>query len=318
MTRVAVVDIGSNTTRLLIADVDGGQLEEVARETAITRLAEGVDASGRLAAVAVERTLAALARFADLAAGHGAERSLAIATSAVRSAANPEDLVDAAAQLGFAVRVLSGTDEAALGLAGALSCDPHPPAGTVVLDVGGGSTELALAGAGVVPAWSCSLPLGSVRLSERMLGEDVVEQSARERCRSVIAGALASVPQAVPVAATRVVAVAGTPTTLAALDLGLDVYDAGRVHGHVLGRSAIAGWEERLCAMTLAQRLALPALEAGRAPVICAGVLILAGALDRLGIAELTVSDRDTLHGAALGVSSGGPPGWWNGKTRPA
>jgi exopolyphosphatase/guanosine-5'-triphosphate,3'-diphosphate pyrophosphatase len=171
--------------------------------------------------------------------------------------------------------------------------------GTAVVDVGGGSTEVVLGGpAGVT--YEASFDVGCVRLTERVLGEDRIAEGARERCGALLRGTFAAIPDEVAAATRAAVAVAGTATTLAALDLGLPGYDAERIHGHTLTREAVAAWEDRLCRMDLEERRALPAMEEGRAPVICGGVLTLAAAMDRLGLGAVDVSERDILHGAAL------------------
>jgi len=275
--RVAALDLGTNTTRLLVADVDAGTLDEVHRETRITRLGEGVDARGRLLPAPIARVRNVLADYRRTLESLGAERTLAVATSAVRDAENGEAFLgEVEWSYGFATRLLTGDEEAELTRRGV---GPRP--GTLVLDIGGGSTEV------VLDDFHVSLPMGAVRFTERY-GEDV------ERCSEE---ARALLPTLSPNGA---VGVAGTVTTLAALDLGLAEYDRDQVHGHLLTREAVRAQLERLAALTVGERRALPAMEPERAPVIVAGAAILVGVLDAFALAAIEVSERDLLDGVAL------------------
>jgi exopolyphosphatase/guanosine-5'-triphosphate,3'-diphosphate pyrophosphatase len=282
--RVAALDLGTNTTRLLVADVEGGALEEVHRETRITRLGEGVDARRRLLPVPIARVRNALTDYRRLAESLGAERTLLVATSAVRDAENGEAFLgEIEWSYGFATRLLSGEDEAAMTVRGVCSGNPPAP-GTLILDIGGGSTEL------VLDDFHVSLPLGSVRFTERH-GEDV---------ESIVRETRALLPELQPDAA---IGVAGTLTTLAALDLRLDAYDRKRVHGHLLSRVAAHTQRDRLAALPLEERKALPALEPERASVIVAGAAILTAILDTYELAAIEVSERDILDGIALAAA---------------
>jgi len=279
--RVAAVDLGTNTTRLLVAAVEDGGIEELHRETRITRLGEGVDERGRLLPVPIARVRNVLSDYRRTAESLGAERTLLVATSAVRDADNGEAFLgEIEWSYGFDTRLLSGPDEAALMRRGLGPTEP----GTLLVDIGGGSTEL------VLDDFDTSLPLGSVRFTERH-GEDVavLESAAREL-----------LPELAPVGA---VGVAGTITTLAALDLGLPEYDRKRVHGHVLTREGAAAQLDRLAALPLEERRRVPALEPERAPVIVAGAAILVAILDRYDLAGIRVSERGLLHGAALAAA---------------
>ncbi len=300
--RVAAADIGTNSTRLLIADVGSdGSVAEGERLLEITRLGEGVDASGSLAEAPMGRVTDTLERYAARARALSAERLLAVATSAVRDAANRDDFLVRVAASGFEPCLLTGDQEAATTFAGVCSRAPggEPVAadGTLVVDVGGGSTELVLGGAGGV-AWSRSLQAGCVRMTERDLGEDVIKDSDLVACATAIRVLLEVVPDAVVQATRRAIAVAGTATTLAAIQHG--GYDADAVHGARITREDTRALEHRLAAMTLAERRSVPGLEAARAPVIVAGLVVLGSVLDRFGLAEAIVSERDILHGAAL------------------
>ena len=300
--RVAAADIGTNSTRLLIADVGSGDtVEELERLLEITRLGEGVDSSGALAEAPMQRVTATLERYAERARALGAERMLAVATSAVRDAANREDFLARVAATGFEPRLLAGEEEAATTFAGVCSRAPGGESvsadGTLVVDVGGGSTELVL-GAAEGVAWSRSLQAGCVRMTERFLGEDVVAESDLDACAAAVAALLEGVPDEVVDATQRAIAVAGTATTLAAIANG--GYSPEAVHGARITRAQVRDMQARLAAHSLAERREIPGLEPARAPVIVAGLVVLGCVLDRFGLAEAIVSERDILHGAAL------------------
>ncbi len=279
--RVAALDLGTNTTRLLVADVEDGVARELHRETRITRLGEGVDARGRLLPVPIARVRNVLSDYRRTAEALGAERTLLVATSAVRDAENGEAFLgEIEWSYGFATRLLSGDDEAELTRRGLGGIE----AGTLLVDIGGGSTELVLDDFGV------SLPAGSVRFTERY-GEDVA---------AIEAAARALLP---PLEPTAAVGVAGTITTLAALDLALEAYDRERVHSHVLTRAGAEAQLERLAALPLAVRRLVPALDPERAPVIIAGAAILVAILDAYSLDGIRASERDILDGAALAAA---------------
>jgi exopolyphosphatase/guanosine-5'-triphosphate,3'-diphosphate pyrophosphatase len=292
--RVAAVDLGTNTTRLLVADVADGALDELHRETRITRLGEGVDARGRLLPVPIARVRNVLADYRRTLEELGAEQTLAVATSAVRDAENGEAFLgEIEWSYGFATRLLSGDEEAMLTRRGVGEREP----GTLILDIGGGSTEL------IVDDFHVSLDIGSVRFTERFLQTD--PPTAAE-----LAAAAAAVRAALPDRrATSAIGVAGTVTTLAALDLGLDRHERDRVHGHVLTRAAARAQLERLAALPVAERRELPAIEPERAPVIVAGAIILAETLDRFELDGIEVSERDILDGIALAAAELPAPG---------
>ena len=295
--RVGVVDMGTNSTRLLLADVSGPEaLVEVERILEITRLGAGVDRDRRLRDDAIERTLTVVRRYRAIAAAHGAQTLLATATSAVRDAANGREfLALLERETGFAARLLTGEEEAHLTRLGVLAGRPPIAGAVAIVDVGGGSTEVS-----VGPGRAVSLDAGCVRATERWLAEDAVSPALQARAAEALRDLFATgVPDAwLPV--DRGIAVAGTATTIAALDLGLDEYDAERIHGHVLTRAAIATQRERLAPLTADERRAIGAIEPGRAPVIVGGILVLEAAIDRLGLAAVEVSERDILHGIAL------------------
>ncbi len=260
--RVAAVDLGTNTTRLLVADVDDGRIDEVHRETHVTRLGEGVDARKRLLPVPIARVRNVLADYRRTLERLGAERTLAVATSAVRDAENGEAFLgEIEWSYGFATRLVSGDDEALLTRRGV-----QPAAGTLVLDIGGGSTEL------IVDDFHASLDLGSVRYTERYMHTDPPSSAELDACAAAVRFVL---EERVPVRADAAIGVAGTVTTLAALDLGLDRYERERVHGHRLTLEAAQRQLARLAALPLVERREVPALDPERAPVIVAGAVIL-------------------------------------------
>jgi exopolyphosphatase/guanosine-5'-triphosphate,3'-diphosphate pyrophosphatase len=284
--RVGVVDLGTNTTRLLVAEVDDGRVDEVARRSDITRLGEGVDARRKLLPLPIARVRNVLSEYRRELERLEAERVLTIATSSVRDADNGEAFLgEIEWSYGFATRLLSGDEEAELTRRGVAS-GRRLGDGTLVLDVGGGSTELITARERV------SLDLGSVRLTERHLQGD---PPAREELEAAALAVRDALPQLEPQDA---VGVAGTVTTLAALELG--GYDSERVHGYRLSRQAVDAQLERLASLPLAERRELPGLEPGRAPVIVGGAVVVREVLDRYGLDALEVSERDLLHGAAV------------------
>jgi exopolyphosphatase/guanosine-5'-triphosphate,3'-diphosphate pyrophosphatase len=278
---VAAVDLGTNTTRLLVGRVEDGTVEELHRETRITRLGEGVDSRRRLLPVPIARVRNVLSDYRRTAESLGAERTLLVATSAVRDAENGEAFLgEIEWSYGFATRLLSGDEEAEMTVRGVGELGAE----TLLVDIGGGSTEL------VLDDFRASLPMGSVRFTERN-GEDVA--ASMEAARALL-------PELGPRDAAGV---AATITSLAALDLGLDEYDRARVHGHVLTRDGARRQLERLASLPLEERARVPALDPERAPVIVAGGAILLAVLEAYGLEAIRVSERDLLDGAALAAA---------------
>jgi len=298
--RLATIDLGTNTVRLLIADVvPGSGWRTVHAEQRVTRLGEGIRATGALGDAAVVRTAAAVADYVARARAAGTARVAIVATSAVRDAANGRAFVaDLERTTGVAVRVISGDEEARLTLAGIVAGLGVLPGSVVAFDIGGGSTEYMLAREGALVA-STSLRLGVVPLAERFPFPGPVVPARYTALRAEIESQLER--ELPPVIATAridvLVGTAGTVTTLAALDLGLADYDAARVQGHTLTRAAIERQRRRLAALDLAGRAALPCLEPGRADLIVPGVAILEATLDRLGRERLVVSDWSLREG---------------------
>jgi exopolyphosphatase / guanosine-5'-triphosphate,3'-diphosphate pyrophosphatase len=286
--RVAAIDQGTNTTRLLVADAEDGELEEVARRTEITRLGEGVDERRRLLPVPIARVRNVLSDYRREAERLGAERVLLVATSAVRDAENGEAFLgEIEWSYGFATRLLSGEEEAELGFRGAAGARPGA---TVVIDPGGGSTELVVGESDRI-SWRVSVDIGSRRLTERF-GEDV------EAIAKHVRGSLPELP---PFDAT--VGVGGTVTTLAALDPGLDQPEGFGTHGHRLTLAAVRRQRERLASMPLEERRRVRGVHPDRAPVIVAGAVLVEQVIEALGLEALEVSERDILDSVALAAS---------------
>ena len=304
MKRVAAVDLGTNSTRLLVADVEDGRLEEVERRLKITRLGEGVDARRRLLPLPIARVRNCLGEYRRVVEAHGAERTLAVATSAVRDADNGEAFLgEIEWSYRFETRLLSGEEEALLAFRGVTAGRDDVEEGTLVVDVGGGSTELILGGPDGV-RFHASLDVGCVRNTELALFSDPPTRDEREACaRSVRALLAEHVPDELRQRARHAIGVAGTVTTLAALDLGLVRYDPEPIHGHQIGAAVVDEALARLAALPLAERRRVPGLDPARAPVIVAGIVILREVLAHFGLAEVEASERDILHGAALAAA---------------
>jgi exopolyphosphatase/guanosine-5'-triphosphate,3'-diphosphate pyrophosphatase len=304
--RIAVIDMGTNSTRLLVADVEDGRLEEIERRTTVTRLGRGVDLSRQLCSDAIDDVCEAVGSYISIYEELGAERISAIATSAVRDASNADAfLAELRERFALDARVLTGEEEASLTYLGATAGrEPGNPTGnTLVVDIGGGSTELICA-RGPEIAFHSSLQIGTVRHTERYLSTDPPSAVAMEELaadvRSQVEEAVGSEPGAV---AEYGIAVAGTPTSLAAIDLGIEPYDPDEVHGHKLSLTEISKMLSRLAAMTLPERLEVPGLHAGRAPTIVAGVVILVEVMRAFGLEEIEASERDILWGSALATA---------------
>lgn len=301
MQRVAVIDIGSNSTRLLVADVDGGRVTPVERRSTVTRLGRGVDLSGVLAAEAIEAACAAVDAYVATLEEMGAEKVDAIATSAVRDATNGGAFVaELRERFALSARVLDGEEEARLTYLGATS-EHSPEAPTLVIDIGGGSTELVV-GEGRHVDWHVSLQAGVVRHTERHLVHDPPTPVELEALASDLRGLIEAARSQAPRAEAGI-AVAGTPTSLAAIEMELEPYDPERVHGHVLELPSIQRMFSRLAATPLAPRREIRGLHADRAPTIVAGVVTLVEAMRAFDLERITVSEHDILYGAAIALS---------------
>ena len=304
--RIAVVDLGTNTTRLLVADVVDGRLEELARRNSVTRLGEGVDAGGRLLASAMGRVFDAVAGYRRLIDELEAERAVAVATSAVRDADNGEEFrSELRERFGIDTRIISGDEEARLTFAGASA--ERAPGGDplLVLDIGGGSTEFVVGRAGEDPAFHVSTQAGSVRQTERHIRTDPPSGDEVEELRADLRAIIErSVPQDVRGGVRDGVAVAGTPTSLAAIDQRLDPYDSSRVHGYRLQLESCERMLEMLASMPEPERREVIGLHPDRAPTIVAGAAILVEAMRAFGLESIEVGEHDILYGVALRAAS--------------
>lgn len=298
--RVAVVDIGTNSTRLLVADVVEGRVDEVERRTRVTGLGRGVDLSGQLSADAIEEVCEAVGDYIDAYRSLGAERVHAIATSAVRDAENADAfLAELRERFALDSRILDGEEEARLTYRGACS-ERRGVDGTLVIDIGGGSTELIVGSGLEVISWA-SLQSGTVRQTERHLLSDPPEAAQLEALADDVQGVLdAGWPPRERPRVRMGIAVAGTPTSLAAVDLHLDPYDPEAVHGYRMPLGSIQRMCSELSSVPLAERREVPGLPPGRAPTIVAGIVILIKVMRAFELPEVEVSEHDILHGAAL------------------
>ena len=288
MAPVAVIDIGTNTTRLLVAerDEDGG-IVELKRRTIITRLGQGVDATGRLADEAKDRVAEAIAGYREIIDRTGAERIVAVATSAMRDAENGPDFREYLNdKFGVDARTISGDEEARLTFLGATT-GRNDDRDTVVIDIGGGSTEYVVGKPGGDPSFHTSIQMGSVRFTERFLKSDPPAPSEMQELAEAVRG---MVPDA---QADHAIAVAGTATSLAAID------GAEEVHGYRLNLGACERITAMLAGMPLEDRKGVKGLHPDRAPTIVAGAVILTESVRTLDLQEVEISDRDILHGAA-------------------
>ena len=312
--RVGAIDCGTNSIRLLVADVDGPQLDEVVREMTVVRLGEGVDRTGAFSQAALDRTFAACDAYAATIEGLGVERLRFVATSASRDVSNREAFIDGVrARLGIAPEVISGAEEARLSFRGAVEGLPADRIvmPTLVVDIGGGSTEFVLGdrhddGAIAVEA-AVSVNIGCVRMTERHLHGDPPSAEEIARVESDVANALDEAAAAVPLERARsLVGVAGTVTTLVALIHGLPAYDPSEIHGRDATLDQIDEMTERLLVMPRAERAELPVMHPGRVDVIGGGALVLRAIMRRTGL-PVIASETDILDGVARSLDSEGP-----------
>ncbi len=300
---VAAVDCGTNSTRLLVV---GSSNDVRAREVRITRLGEGVDATRRLRPEAMERTFAALREYRSIMEAEKVGRARLVATSAVRDAANGDDfLLPAGEIIGAPAELLSGREEGRLSYAGATAELPPGEGAVVVVDIGGGSTEIATTARGDVR--SVSLDIGCVRLTERFLRGDPPTAAQVVGAAVAIGVELQRAKQVIPElgevgGSARLVGLAGTVSTLASLELGLTDYDRDRIHGAVLSGGSVAKWCEVLGAERVAERALRPGIPEGRQDVIFGGALVLNEVMGRFGLQECIVSESDILDGLVMSV----------------
>jgi exopolyphosphatase/guanosine-5'-triphosphate,3'-diphosphate pyrophosphatase len=304
-TPVAVVDLGTNSTRLLVAEVSGGELRELERRTTVTRLGQGVEATGRLADEAIARVSEALAVYREVIDRLGAPQIVAVATSAMRDAENgPAFRDEIRERFGIDARTISGDEEARLTFLGA-GAGRDPGRDTLVIDIGGGSTEYVTGRAGQEPDFHVSTRMGSVRFSERHLHADPPEHDEltvlAEDAQAVVE---AGVPGEIRQRVEHGIAVAGTATTLAAIDQELDPYDPEKVDGYRVSLAACERMVAQLAALPLKERRNVTGLHPDRAPTIVAGTVIMLESMRAFGLDEIEVSESDILHGAALAAAS--------------
>jgi exopolyphosphatase / guanosine-5'-triphosphate,3'-diphosphate pyrophosphatase len=311
--RVAAVDCGTNSLRLLLADIDPGRagLTDVVRRMEIVRLGQGVDQTGRLAPEALARTVAVLREYADIIARSGAQAVRMVATSATRDADNAAEFVRLVKEvLGVAPEVLTGDEEAVLSFTGAtaeLAAGPDPGP-FLVADIGGGSTEFVLGEAGRRPAHTISVNVGCVRMTERHLHGDPPTAQEVGAAVADIDAALDTVAAAVPARDARtLIGLAGSVTTVAAIAMGLPAYDAARIHHARVAAADVHAVTGALLAQTGAERAALGVMHPGRADVIGGGALVLDRLMQRFGFTEVLVSEHDILDGMAWSLAGDSP-----------
>jgi exopolyphosphatase/guanosine-5'-triphosphate,3'-diphosphate pyrophosphatase len=295
-----VVDIGTNSTRLLVADVVDGRVREVERRSTVTRLGRGVDTSKQLSAEAIEDVCRTVGEYITIYEPLAPDRVIAIATSAVRDAENSAAfLAELRERFALDATMVDGSEEAQLTYLGACAEQPRAES-TLVIDIGGGSTELVV-GSGSRVDWYASLQAGVVRHTERHLPHDPPRAGELEALADDVRSLIAAEREGEPIAHTELgIAVAGTPTALAAIDQELDPYDPDLVHGYRLSLPAIQRMCSLLSAKPLAERAQVPGLHPRRAPTIVAGVVILIQVMRAFGLGEVEVSEHDILYGAAL------------------
>ena len=306
--RVAAVDCGTNSLRLLVADVDdnGGGMTDVARRMEIVRLGQGVDRTGRLAPEALARTTSVLRDYADIIAGSEARAVRMVATSATRDASNTADFTRQVKEiLGVAPEVLTGREEAALSFTGATAELVGTHDGPfLVVDIGGGSTEFVLGEAGEPATHALSVDIGCVRMTERHLHGDPPSRDEVVAATADIDAALDAVADAVPVRQARtLIGLAGSVTTVAAIAMGLPGYDAARIHHARVSTAQVHEVARNLLAQTRAERAAIPVMHPGRVDVIGGGALVLDRIMQRFGFGEVLVSEHDILDGIAWSLA---------------
>lgn len=303
--RIAVVDLGTNTTRLLVADVSDGRVKELTRRNEVTRLGEAVDSGGRLVDSAMARVFDAVSSFRGVIDELDADRTVAVATSAVRDADNGEEFrAELLERFGVDVRIISGDEEAQLTFAGATAEREPGRDPLLVLDIGGGSTEFVVGRAGEEPGFHVSTQAGSVRQTERHVRSDPPARAEVHELRRDLRGIIeGSVPADVRSGVRDGVAVAGTPTSLAAIEQRLDPYDSSRVHGYRLELTACERMLETLASVPEPERREVVGLHPDRAPTIVAGAAILVESMRAFGLESIEVGEHDILYGVALRVA---------------
>jgi exopolyphosphatase/guanosine-5'-triphosphate,3'-diphosphate pyrophosphatase len=305
VTRVAAIDCGTNSIRLLIADASDGGLTDIVREMRVVRLGQGVDRTGRLAPDALERTRVALADYAASIDEHAATAIRMVATSATRDAQNRDEFVAMVrATLGVDPEVISGDEEAALSFRGAVGTIPGLAGPILLADIGGGSTELVAGSPGSSAALRArSTDVGCVRMTERHLHDDPPTAAQVDAVVADVRAAFENAAGTVPLHEANVlVGVAGTVTTIAAIALGLTEYDPDAIHGSRMSAAQVAKITDQLVHMTHAERAAIPVMHPGRVDVIGGGALVLRTLVEVSGVDEVIASEHDILDGIALSL----------------
>lgn len=303
MTRVAAIDCGTNSIRLLIADITGDNFKEITREMEIVRLGQGVDATGKFDPEAIERTLAATKKYAEIIASKGVEKIRFCATSATRDASNRDLFIDGVREiLGIEPEVIPGTEEAELSFIGATKGLTHTESPYLVVDIGGGSTEFVLGDSEV--KYAKSVNIGCVRMSERHLNKAPQDPLAVQRAIQDIDDAIAEAAYIVPIKEAKIlIAVAGTATTVAAAALGLSEYDRYSIHLSRISAAKVFEVAQMFSLMSREEIAALGYMHPGRVDVIAAGSLVLARVMLATGATEFVASESDILDGMAWALS---------------
>lgn len=297
MVKRAAIDIGTNSVRLLIAEISDGRIEKTYKQVLTTRLGQGLNNTGMLSETAVNKTIDAIDVLAKKAISMGAQSILAIATSAVRDAINGQQFIRQVQNTGVSVRVLSGKQEAELGFLGATAQMSYAATEIVVVDIGGGSTELVRGDyKGIIDG--VSLNLGAVRLTERLSVTGPIGPLGLERISQHVTSVLEDTNFFIETAqGVRLVGIGGTITSLAAIILGMEVYNRDLIHGHVITLGDIDKTLKKIAPMGLDDRKKLPGLQPERADIIVAGTVILICLMKRMGIESIEVSEWDNLEG---------------------
>ncbi|MGE4266279.1 MAG: hypothetical protein AB7F25_02475 [Deferribacterales bacterium] len=302
--RAAAIDIGSNAVRLMIADVEDGKIVNIVhKDRHVTKLAEVLSTKGILSNASIERTMNALRLFAEAMAFHKSERFHAVATSAVREARNSSVLIEAAGKLGINIQVIDGTTEAGLIFNGVCSAVDTTDKKVLVFDIGGGSTEFIYAEPGKDQK-KISVPMGVVKLAERYDFGGALEMEQMDRIRIPMFSVLQEVVKFLECKPDMLIGSAGTPTTLAAIEMHMENYNQIKVNGFEIAKPQIEEILKKLCSMTAEKRLLIPGMEVGRQEVLIPGILITLELMSILGMDKLTVSDFGLREGLVVAVAN--------------
>lgn len=302
--RAAAIDIGSNAVRLMIADVENGKIVNIVhKDRHVTKLAEVLSTKGILSDASIERTLNALRLFGEAMTVHKAERFHAVATSAVREARNSGILIEAAGKMGINIQVIDGATEAGLIYSGVCSAVDTQDKKVLVFDIGGGSTEFIYAEPGKDQK-KISVPMGVVKLAERYDFGGVLDVEQMDRIRIPMFSVLQEVVKFLDCKPDMLIGSAGTPTTLAAIEMHMANYDQIKVNGFEIDKQQIEGILKKLCSMTAEKRLLVPGMEVGRQEVLIPGILLTLELMSMLGMEKLTVSDFGLREGLVVAVAN--------------